>query len=162
MRNDQRDQAQDWPGCRTTRRPPWDGVASWRFLHRLFDRLRNQLMGRSLKTAKAAGASFEKLVADYLAEMVDDRIERRRLEGKNDRGDIAGLRVHGQRVVLECKNYGGRIEAASWIAEAEVERVNDNALAGVVVAKRKGTQQPGEQYVFMTLRDFVALIEGKR
>jgi hypothetical protein len=119
-------------------------------------------MGRSLKTAKAAGASFEKLVADYLAEMVDDRIERRRLEGKNDRGDIAGLRVHGQRVVLECKNYGGRIEAASWIGEAEVERVNDNALAGVVVAKRKGTQQPGEQYVFMTLRDFVALIEGKR
>lgn len=119
-------------------------------------------MGRSLKTAKAAGASFEKLVADYLAEMVDDRIERRRLEGKNDRGDIAGLRVHGQRVVLECKNYGGRIEAASWIAEAEVERVNDSALAGVVVAKRKGTQQPGEQYVFMTLRDFVALIEGKR
>ena len=119
-------------------------------------------MGRSLKTAKAAGALFEKLVADYLADQVDDRIERRRLEGKNDRGDIAGLRVHGQRVVLECKNYGGQIKAASWVAEAEIERLNDSALAGVVVAKRKGTQQPEEQFVLMTLRDFVALIEGKR
>lgn len=119
-------------------------------------------MGRSLKSAKAAGSSFEKLVADYLAEQIDDRIERRRLEGKNDRGDIGGLRVHGQKVVLECKNYGGRIEASGWVKEAEVERINDGALAGVVVAKRKGTQVPGEQFVFMTLQDFVALIGGKR
>lgn len=120
------------------------------------------LVGRSLRSAKAAGASFEKLVADYLASEIDDRIERRRLEGKNDRGDIAGLRVHGQRVVLECKNYGGRIEASAWVKEAEVERLNDKALAGVVVAKRRGTTVPGEQFVFMTLQDFVALIEGKR
>jgi hypothetical protein len=119
-------------------------------------------MARSLKSAKAAGASFEKLVADYLAIHIDDRIERRRLEGKNDRGDISGLRVHGQRVVLECKNYGGRLEASSWIKETEAERINDAALAGVVVAKRRGTQVPSEQFVFMTLRDFVALIEGKR
>jgi hypothetical protein len=97
-----------------------------------------------------------------LAEKIDDRIERRRLEGKNDRGDIGGLRVHGQRVVLECKNYGGRIEASAWVKEAEIERVNDSALAGVVVAKRKGTQVPGEQFVFMTLQDFAALIGGKR
>lgn len=121
------------------------------------------LVARSRKTAKAAGATFEKLVADYLAEEIDDRIERRRLEGKNDRGDISALRVKSQRVVVECKNYGGRIEASTWVKEAEVERVNDNALAGVVVAKRKGTNQPGEQFVLMTLRDFVALIkdEGK-
>lgn len=117
------------------------------------------LVARSRSTAKAAGASFEKLVADYLAEQIDDRIERRRLEGKNDRGDISALRVKSQRVVVECKNYGGRIEASTWVKEAEVERVNDNALAGVVVAKRKGTNQPGEQFVLMTLRDFVALIK---
>lgn len=119
-------------------------------------------MGRSRASAKQAGASFEKLVADYLADQIDDRIERRRLAGKNDKGDIGGLRVHGQRVVLECKDYGGRIEAAGWLKEAEVERVNDSALAGVVVAKRRGTTVPGEQFVLMSLRDFVALVEGKR
>ncbi len=119
-------------------------------------------MGRSRVSAKQAGASFEKLVADYLADQIDDRIERRRLNGKNDRGDIGGLRVHRQRVVLECKDYGGRIEASSWLKEAEVERVNDSALAGVVVAKRRGTTVPGEQFVLMSLRDFVALVEGKR
>ena len=118
-------------------------------------------MSRSLKSAKAAGASFEKLVADYLAETVDDRIERRHLEGKNDRGDISGLRVRGERVVVECKNYGGKIQAATWLAEAEIERGNDSALAGVVVAKRKGTQLAGDQFVIMTLRDFAALIGGE-
>ena len=119
-------------------------------------------MGRSRASAKQAGASFEKLVADYLADQIDDRIERRRLAGKNDRGDIGGLRVHGQRVVLECKDYGGRIEAGPWIKEAEVERINDSALAGIVIAKRRGTTVPGEQFVIMSLQDLVAIIEGKR
>ena len=60
---------------------------------------------RSNASAKAAGRNFEKLVANYLAETVDDRIERRRQAGALDRGDIAAVRTkNGQRVVIECKN----------------------------------------------------------
>jgi hypothetical protein len=58
--------------------------------------------------------------------------------GAADKGDIGGLRVHGQRVSSRLKDYGGQLKAGPWLGEAEVERVNDGALAGVVIAKRRG------------------------
>lgn len=119
-------------------------------------------MSRTLASAKQAGTSFETLVANYLAEVIDKRIERRTLTGSQDRGDIAGVYVHDQRVVVECKNYGGRLFAGPWLDETEVERNNDGALVGFVVAKRKGTTDPQKQIVLMTLEDLTALIKGER
>lgn len=116
---------------------------------------------RSRRSAKAAGSSFERLVADYLASVVDDRIDRRVKTGAKDKGDIAGVRVHGQRVVLEAKNTA-RVNLGSWAAEAEVERVNDDALVGLVVHKRHGKGSAADQWVTMTLADFVALTTGVR
>jgi hypothetical protein len=116
---------------------------------------------RSRASAKAAGTRTESAVAAYLAEHVDDRIERRRQSGAKDRGDIAGLRVHGQRVVVEVKDCA-RLEVGPWLNEAEVERLNDDATAAVVVAKRRGKGQPGDLLVMLSLRDLVALITGER
>ena len=104
-------------------------------------------MARSLSSAKAAGTAFETSIANYLADEIDDRIERRRLSGKFDRGDISGLRINNKRLVVECKNYGGKILTGPWLNEAETERVNDGAIAGRVIAKRKGTTNPAEQIV---------------
>ena len=120
------------------------------------------MTGRSRSSAKAAGARFERQVADYLAEHVDDRIDRRVKTGAADKGDIAGIRVRGQRVVVEAKDYGGRFHVGTWLTEADVERGNDDAIAGLVVAKRRGTTDPGDQVVFLTLRDVVALLTGAR
>jgi hypothetical protein len=53
---------------------------------------------------------------------VDDRIDRRVKTGAKDKGDVAGLRVHGQKVVIEAKDYGGRVLVGPWLNEAEVER----------------------------------------
>lgn len=117
-------------------------------------------MGRSLKSAKAAGASFETSIANWLSYEIDDRIERRRLSGAFDRGDISGLRINNQRLVVECKNYGGKLLIGPWLNEAETERINDGALAGLVVAKRKGTTDPAQQIVLMTLKDLAALINS--
>lgn len=119
-------------------------------------------MGRSRASAKAAGSRFERTIADYLAEHVDDRIDRRVKTGSKDRGDIGGVRHLGQRLVLEAKDYGGRFNVGPWLGEAEVERGNDDAGVGLVVAKRRGTAQPGEQVVMMTLADLVSLITGER
>ena len=119
-------------------------------------------MTRNRKSAKTAGTSFETLVAGYLNEHIDDRIERRRQTGSKDRGDIAGLRHMGGRVVVEVKEYGGRLLPGPWLNEAEVERGNDDATAGIVVAKRRGTTRPGDQIVLMTLRDLVSLLTGER
>ena len=120
-------------------------------------------MARNRNSAKAAGQRFESLVAAYLNRHVDDRIERRRLGGAgNDRGDISGLRHMGQRIVVECKDYGGQLKPGPWIEETEVERLNDSAGVGIVVAKRRGTTAPGDQFVLMTLADLVALLTGSR
>lgn len=118
-------------------------------------------MTRNHSSAKSAGTRFETAVARYLAENVDDRIERRTKTGAKDRGDISGLRHMGERVVIECKNTA-RINLAGWAAEVETERGNDDAVAGVIISKRHGKGQPGDQWVHMTLRDFVALITGSR
>lgn len=117
-------------------------------------------MTRSRRSAKQAGSRFERQVADYLAEHVDDRIDRRVKTGAKDRGDIAGLRHLGQKIVVECKNTS-RINLGVWSAEAEIQRGNDDAGVGVIVHKRHGKGQPAEQWVTMTLADFVALLTGQ-
>ena len=116
---------------------------------------------RNRASAKKAGASFETLVASYLAAHMDDRIERRARHGAKDRGDVSGLRHMGERVVVEVKNCA-RPRLAEWLAEAETERGNDDATAAVVVHKRHGKAAPGEQLVTMRLVDFVALLTGTR
>ena len=65
-------------------------------------------------------------------------------------------------MVVECKDRGGIVEIGVWLAEAEIERGNDDAEIGVVVAKRRGKAHPGDQVVLMTLRDLVALLTGER
>ena len=118
-------------------------------------------MTRSRATARKAGTSFERLVADYLRDVVDDRIDRRAKTGAKDRGDIGGVRIWTQRVVLECKEVS-KIALSQWATEAEVERGNDGALAGVVVHKRRGKGRAADQWVTMTLGDFAALLKGDR
>ena len=119
-------------------------------------------MARSRASAKAAGTRFERQVADYLAHgLDDDRIDRRVKTGSADKGDIGGVRHLGARVVVECKNTS-RLEVGPWLTEAEVERVNDAATVGLVVAKRHGKGAPADQLVLMTLGDLVALLNGNR
>ena len=61
--------------------------------------------------------------------------ERRALNGKNDRGDIAG-----------------------WLAEAQQEAINDRADFGVVWAKRKGKSSAADGYVVMDGETFARLL----
>jgi hypothetical protein len=142
---------------------------------RLLQGIRRQ-MSRTRASAKTAGAGFERTIADYLAKTVDDRIDRRVKTGAKDRGDIAGMRLspalRGGRVVIECKNERNettckcgrkhtRLSLGPWATEAEIERGNDDAVAAVVIHKRHGVGWPGQQWVTMTVDDFVALLIGE-
>lgn len=100
-------------------------------------------------------------MADYLKQHVDDRIDRRVKTGAKDKGDIGGVRHMGHRVVIEVKNVV-QMALSAWVSEAEVERVNDGALVGIAVHKRRGKGNVGDQYVTMTMRDLVALLTGER
>ena len=117
-------------------------------------------MTRNHRSAKKAGTSFERSIADCLATHVDERIDRRVRTGK-DRGDIAGIRLHGQRVVVECKNTT-RLALGEWMREAEDERGNDDALLGLIVHKRHGKADPLDQWCTFTVRELVALLTGQR
>lgn len=118
-------------------------------------------MSRTRASAKAAGTRFETEAVTYLAAHYDDVIERRAKTGGKDRGDISGWRFAGRRIVAEVKNVS-RLNLAGWVTEAETERLNDDATVGLVIHKRHGNGDPGEQYVTLTLRDLVALLTGER
>jgi hypothetical protein len=119
-------------------------------------------MTRSRRSARNAGTRTERVVADYLAQALDDdRIDRRVKRGTQDRGDIGGLRTHGQRLVVEVKDCA-RQDLPAWTGEAHLEAGNDDALVGVVIAKRRGTTNPGQFWVHMTVDDLLALMTGQR
>lgn len=117
---------------------------------------------RSRRSAKSAGTRFETAIATALSEaLADDRIERRARNGSKDRGDVSGVRLHGQRVVIECKDCT-RIDLPGWTREAQLEAGNDDALVGVVVHKRRGVSDPLRQWVSMTVDDLVSILTGQR
>lgn len=120
-----------------------------------------QARARSRASAKSAGSRHERVMADYLKQWVSEFIDRRVKTGSKDRGDLAGLRAHGQRLVAELKNTRV-MSVGPHLKEAEIERGNDDALAGFVIYKRHGIADPGEQVVVMTVRDFIAILTGVR
>lgn len=122
-------------------------------------------MARNRATAKKAGTVAERLVTERMnTGLGTDTIERRRLSGKEDRGDLAGVRLpDGRRVAVEVKNTS-KAAIGPWLKEAEVERVNDGAAVGLVVAKRVGVGETrvGEWLVCMTLDDLIVMLGGER
>lgn len=124
------------------------------------------MAGRTRTSARKAGSSFERLVADYLKAHVSRYIDRQPKTGNKDKGDLANVEFHildevPGRVVVEVKNTA-RTDLAVWAAEAEAERINADADVGLVVSKRHGRSAPGDQWVHMTLRELAALLSGRR
>lgn len=118
-------------------------------------------VSRSNASAKQAGSRFERTTADYLKDHLSEFIDRKVRTGAKDTGDIANVRTAtGRRVAVECKDYGGRLALPEWVREAEVERLHDGAAVGVVVAKRRGTANPGEQWVILTVDGLIELLRG--
>lgn len=116
-------------------------------------------IGRTRKSAKSAGSRFERLIADYLADELGDDVDRQVKAGANDLGDVRGVRILGQSVVIECKEYRGQHKLPEWYREAERERDNKGACIGVVVWKRYGKGKAQDQHVSMTMAEFVRLLK---
>lgn len=117
---------------------------------------------RTNRSAKAAGSRFERELADYLAEHIDDRIDRRVKTGAKDRGDIGGLRTpHGGKVTVECKNTT-KVDLGPHHNEAEIERGNDDGVVALLAHKRHGVGAIGRQWITCTVDDLIALVTGSR
>ena len=115
-------------------------------------------MGRNLRSAKAAGSRFERLIADHLNDRLHGlHVDRQVKTGVHDSGDIVGVHLAGKRIAIECKNVT-RMALPKWTREAHTEAGNIGAAAAVVIHKRHGNGKPEDQWVTMTVTDLVTII----
>lgn len=106
-----------------------------------------------MSAAKQKGTMAETAVVNWLKGKGRPYVERRSLNGNNDRGDIAGIPC----VVIEVKNCA-RMELPKWLSELEVEVKNDKADTGTVIHKKKGTTDVGQWYATMPADTWYDLI----
>lgn len=107
-----------------------------------------------MSKSKAKGTAAETAVVNWLLSKGRKYVERRSLNGVNDRGDIAGIPL----VVIEVKNHE-RMSLSQWVSELLVEIDNDKAETGAVVHKKKGKQDVGEWYATMPVKLWYELLE---
>lgn len=95
-------------------------------------------MARSRASAKKAGTAFETELAGYLTGALGVTVRRLPKSGAKDIGDLTGVTVRGQEVVVEAKNPGATSAWAvsGWWAETEAETANAGAPLGILVIRR--------------------------
>jgi Holliday junction resolvase len=103
---------------------------------------------------KQKGTAAETAVAKYLRDNGFPYAERRALTGTHDKGDITGCGP----VVFEVKNHA-KLDLAGWLKELEAEMYNAKVDTGCVVAKKRGTTNPGDWYAVLPFAVFVQLLK---
>jgi Holliday junction resolvase len=103
---------------------------------------------------KQKGTAAETAVVNWLKKQGRKQVERRSLNGTQDRGDIAGIPC----VVIEVKNHK-TMKLSEWMKELEVEMRNDKADTGVVIHKKTGTTDVGQWYASMPVEVWYQLIK---
>ena len=107
---------------------------------------------------KNKGSAYERSIVEYLRAS-GFRVDRTRAGWADDRGDIHGVTdSRGLPFTFECKNHA-RLNLAGWISELRTEVSNAGGVAGVLVHKKRGTTDPGEQYATLPLRMLVQLLK---
>jgi len=106
------------------------------------------------QSIKAKGRNAENMFVRFLSEWWPS-VERRRLAGVHDRGDIAGV----PDTVIEVKS-GAKLDLPGWLRELEVEMANDDAQFGCVAVKPRGVTDGSRFYCVMTGAQFVELLQA--
>ena len=95
-------------------------------------------------TAKAKGRDTENRAVKWLHDQGWTNAERRRLQGVEDQGDIAGI----PGVCVEVKSAASW-RPQQWIRELEVEIENSGAEIGFIMARPKGQPDPDSWVIIM-------------
>jgi hypothetical protein len=99
---------------------------------------------------KRKGSAFERLICDYLAERMP--CERIPAGATLDRGDL-----WTEAAAIQCKNCRS-LSLGAWLRDAMEQQVNARKRWHALVVKRKGTTDPAEQFVVMSLQQFRELL----
>lgn len=115
------------------------------------------ISARTLQNNKAKGQRYERDVCEMLTEELGRPVERRRLEGQLDRGDVAGI----PGLIIECKNEKAW-KVWAWLREAKTEAANEtnrsgSPTLGVVFKRQTGFPDPADSVVLMDVPTFLAL-----
>jgi hypothetical protein len=94
-------------------------------------------------------------VVDYLNAQLPVTVERRALEGMNDRGDVAGV----EGLVVEAKCHKS-MSLGEWLTEAEREADKDGGSLPVVAHKRRGKGDVADNYFTLPGWAFVELLKA--
>lgn len=106
---------------------------------------------------KILGTAAETAVVEWLRLNGHPYAERRSLRGTKDQGDVTGI----PGVCIEVKVAGRRgLLLGPWLRETEVERVNANAVYGILVAKPTGlgNKRTGKWLAAMYQRQWKRLV----
>lgn len=95
---------------------------------------------------KAKGSAFERLIRDYLAEVVP--CERIPAGATLDRGDL-----WTPSAAIQCKNHR-TLQVSTWLSETCQQQVNAQKPLHALVVKRKGHGDPADQLAVMRLEQF--------
>jgi hypothetical protein len=107
-----------------------------------------------LSKSKQKGTAAETAVVKYLRENGFTQVERRALQGSQDKGDISGI----IGLVIEVKDHK-TMTLGQWMEELKVEIKNDAAKTGVVIHKRRGKGDVGEWYASMPVHIYLQLLK---
>ena len=107
-----------------------------------------------MSKSKQKGTAAESAVVKYLRENGFTQVERRALQGSQDKGDISGI----IGLVIEVKDHK-TMTLGQWMEELKVEIKNDNAKSGVVIHKRRGKGDVGEWYASMPVHIYLQLLK---
>jgi hypothetical protein len=99
---------------------------------------------------KRKGSAFERLICDYLAERMP--CERIPAGAALDRGDL-----WTEAAAIQCKNCRS-LSLGAWLRDAIEQQVNAGKRWHALVVKRKGTTDPAEQFVVMSMEQFRELL----
>ena len=105
-------------------------------------------MGRSIRSAKSAGTSFETAVCRYYTEKLGREIKRMPKFGANDRGDIDDMVNLGKPLTVECKNPGknSNYTLPAWWKETLTEQANAGTDQSVLLIRRFGKSDVGQSW----------------
>lgn len=106
-----------------------------------------------MSRSKQRGTAWETALCRFLVAEGFPHVERRALNGTQDRGDIAGI----PGWVIEAKNCQ-RTELAGWLDEAAIEQANDGAEFSAVWHHRRLRASPADGFVTMSGATFVRLL----
>jgi Holliday junction resolvase len=99
--------------------------------------------------AKSKGRATEVALVQYLRSY-GLKVERRRLTGTKDQGDIAGWNTDNGSVCVECKS-AAQWRIGEWIAELDLESDNANAETGFIACRPKGKPDPEDWIAVLRL-----------